>query len=269
MLKLLLGLGLFAFVLAAAGDQAVAPSCSLAPGWTQDGPPRYYTTDNLYEYMDGNSEGYFSYNFQNMHGVTCKQGETTFVVDISDMGDADNAFGWFSATRDLRHPAYPVGLGRADCAAPPDFRQGQVLRGDRRQPGRRLHGPAEAVGGRLGQAGAGQHVSAPGACLVPHRKAANAEAGSGKRARAESPQARVRGAIRLRQGVRGVGGNARIRRRRHAEPSPAIRRSHSPSSWATKRFRAPTNTWDGCALSGPAATSPGTPFRRTAWIRWR
>ena len=111
MLRLLLGLGLLAFVSAAAGDQAAVPSCSLAPGWTQDGQPRYYTTDNLYEYMDGNSEGYFSYNFQNMHGITCKQGETTFVIDISDMGDADNAFGWFSATRDPRQPAYPVGMG--------------------------------------------------------------------------------------------------------------------------------------------------------------
>jgi hypothetical protein len=110
-LKLLLGLGLFAFVLAAAEDQAVAPSCTLGPGWTQDGQPRYYTTDNLYEYMDGNSEGYFSYNFQNMHGITCKQGETTFIIDISDMRDADDAFGWFSATRDLRQPAYPAGMG--------------------------------------------------------------------------------------------------------------------------------------------------------------
>lgn len=111
MLKLLLGLGLCAFVLAAAEDQTVAPSCSLVPRWTQDSQPRYYTTDNLYEYMDGNSEGYFSYNFQNMHGITCKQGETTFVIDISDMGDPDNAFGWFSATRDLRQSAYPVGMG--------------------------------------------------------------------------------------------------------------------------------------------------------------
>ena len=111
MLKLLLGLGLFAFVWAAAEDQTVVPSCNLAPGWTQDGQPRYYTTDNLYEYMDGNSEGYFSYNFQDMHGITCKRGETTFVIDISDMGDPDNAFGWFSATRDLRQPAYAVGMG--------------------------------------------------------------------------------------------------------------------------------------------------------------
>ncbi|MDR3703112.1 MAG: hypothetical protein P4L56_25935 [Candidatus Sulfopaludibacter sp.] len=111
MLKLLLGLGLCAFVLAAAEDQAVAPSCSLVPGWTQDGGARYYTTENLFEYMDGNSEGYFSYDFQNMHGVTCKQGETTFIIDISDMGSPDNAYGWFSSTRDLREPAYPAGMG--------------------------------------------------------------------------------------------------------------------------------------------------------------
>ncbi len=108
---LLLGLGVFCGVVAAAEDPAVAPACNLVAGWKQDGAARYYTTENLYEYMDGNSEGYFSYNFQNMRGVTCKQGETTFVIDISDMGDADNAFGWFSATRDLRNPAYAVGMG--------------------------------------------------------------------------------------------------------------------------------------------------------------
>ena len=90
---------------------AAAPTCTLVPGWTQNGPPRVYTADNLYEYMDGNSEGYFLYNFQEMHGVTCKQGEVTFVIDISDMGDSDFAFGMFTSTRDLRQPAYPVGMG--------------------------------------------------------------------------------------------------------------------------------------------------------------
>ena len=89
---------------------AVSPSC-LVPGWTQAGPARAYTADNLFEYMDGNSEGYLLYNFQEMHGVTCKKGEVTFVLDISDMGDADFAYGMFSATRDLRQPAYAVGMG--------------------------------------------------------------------------------------------------------------------------------------------------------------
>ncbi len=111
MLKFLLSFSLGAFIVAAADSAAVAPTCNLTPGWIQDGQPRFYTTDNLYEYMDGNSEGYFSYDFQNMRGVTCKQGETTFVIDISDMASADNAYGWFSATRDPRHPEYPVGMG--------------------------------------------------------------------------------------------------------------------------------------------------------------
>lgn len=90
---------------------AAAPTCSLVPGWTQDGQPRAYTADNLFEYMDGNSEGYILYHFKEMHGVTCKQGSVTFVIDISDMGDADYSFGMFSSTRDLRQPAYAVGMG--------------------------------------------------------------------------------------------------------------------------------------------------------------
>jgi Family of unknown function (DUF6599) len=103
-----------AVLIVAAGVAAAAapqPSCAIVPGWTQAGPARTYTVDNLYEYMDGNSEGYFLYNFQEMRGVTCKQGEITFVLDISDMGDADFAYGMFSSTRDLREPAYPVGAG--------------------------------------------------------------------------------------------------------------------------------------------------------------
>ena len=100
-----------ALALAAGLVHAAAPSCSLVPGWTQDGPPRVYTTDNLYEYMDGNSEGYFLYHFREMRGVTCKRGGTTFVIDISDMETAEFAFGMFTSTRDLRQPAYPAGMG--------------------------------------------------------------------------------------------------------------------------------------------------------------
>ncbi len=101
---------LFAFV-AFASTTAPGPTCSLVPGWIQEGEERVYTADNLFEYMDGNSEGYLLYNFHEMRGVTCRQGQITFVVDISDMGDADFAFGMFTSTRDLRQPAYPVGMG--------------------------------------------------------------------------------------------------------------------------------------------------------------
>ena len=110
MLKALPAVAFCAMAAGAAGPP-VAPRCDLVAGWTQAGPARLYTADNLYEYMDGNSEGYFLYHFQEMRGVTCKQGEVTFVIDISDMESADFAFGMFSSTRDLRQPAYPVGMG--------------------------------------------------------------------------------------------------------------------------------------------------------------
>jgi hypothetical protein len=110
MLKVACGLGLV-WCFAAVAQEAAAPSCTLVAGWKQDGPARTYDSETLFEYMDGNSEGYISYGFQKMRGVTCKKGEVTFVVDASDMADSDSAYGMFAANRDLRQPAYQVGMG--------------------------------------------------------------------------------------------------------------------------------------------------------------
>ena len=106
MLKLAAAMAVLAGVASAA-----APSCGLVPGWTPQGEPRLYTTENLYEYMDGNSEGYFLYGFRSMSGVTCLQGEATLVIDISDFGDADSAYGMFCANRDMRQPMTKIGMG--------------------------------------------------------------------------------------------------------------------------------------------------------------
>jgi hypothetical protein len=99
---------LFGFACLAAVAQ---PTCALVPGWTQAGAARTYTADNLFEYMDGNAEGYVLYNFREMRGVTCKKGPVTFVIDVSDMGDADFSYGLFASNRDLRQPAYAAGMG--------------------------------------------------------------------------------------------------------------------------------------------------------------
>ena len=90
---------------------AAVLACSLVPGWAQRGPARSYTADNLFEYMDGNSEGYLLYGFQNMRGVTCEKGGVTFVVDVSDFGDADSSYGMFSANRDPRQAMEKLGAG--------------------------------------------------------------------------------------------------------------------------------------------------------------
>jgi len=86
-----------------------APACN--PGWKQVGEARSYTAENLFEYMDGNSEGYLLYGFQSMHGVTCEKDGVTLVIDVSDFGDADSAYGMFSANRDLRLPMTKIGTG--------------------------------------------------------------------------------------------------------------------------------------------------------------
>jgi hypothetical protein len=111
MLKSVIGLGLVFCLAAAAQDKSVAPSCKLVPGWTQSGAARTYDADNLFEYMDGNAEGYVIYGFQKMQGVTCQKDGVTFVVDISEMADADSSYGMFTANRDLRQPSYSVGAG--------------------------------------------------------------------------------------------------------------------------------------------------------------
>jgi hypothetical protein len=93
-----------------AAEQAPAAACNVAPGWSQVGPERAYVADNLFEYMDGNAEGYLTYGFVKMQGVTCKKGEVTFVVDLSDFGDADSAYGMFTSNVDGRQPTQKIGM---------------------------------------------------------------------------------------------------------------------------------------------------------------
>jgi hypothetical protein len=104
-----LALGL---LLAASGAAAAAvPDCSLIPGWEQSGPARAYEADNLFEYMDGNAEGYLIYGFVSMRGVTCTSGGDSILIDISEMTDADAAYGIFASNRDPNRPVAAIGMG--------------------------------------------------------------------------------------------------------------------------------------------------------------
>jgi len=92
--------------LAAAGAAAPpAADCTAVPGWSQKGGVRHFVPDNLFDYMDGNAEGYILYGFQNLTGVTCQSGEASIVIDISEMSTPEMAYGIFSANR---HPRFPV-----------------------------------------------------------------------------------------------------------------------------------------------------------------
>jgi hypothetical protein len=106
-LKKVLGLAAVTAMVAAAAD----PSCNLVSGWSQRGELRTYDAENLFEYMDGNAEGYVLYGFQEMKGITCEKGGVLLAIDVSDFGDADSSFGMFSANRDPRQPVVKLGMG--------------------------------------------------------------------------------------------------------------------------------------------------------------
>jgi hypothetical protein len=100
---------LLALMLASA-ESFPTPSCAAVPGWSERGPARRFDSETLFDYMDGNSEGYFAYGFQLMQGVTCANADgDQLVIDVSQMGDADRAWGIFTANRDVRSPVEPIG----------------------------------------------------------------------------------------------------------------------------------------------------------------
>ncbi len=85
--------------------------CHFVPGWETSGAKRQYTPDNLYDYKDGGAEGYLVYGFARMQGVDCKSGAATLAIDVSEMGDADLAYGMFAANRDPSLPIAELGMG--------------------------------------------------------------------------------------------------------------------------------------------------------------
>lgn len=107
-MKFVLGAALLAAGTIASG---AAPSCDAVPGWTQHGAARSYGADNLFEYMDGNAEGYLLYGFVNMRGVSCEKAGVTLLIDVSEFADGESAFGMYSANRDLRRPETKLGMG--------------------------------------------------------------------------------------------------------------------------------------------------------------
>jgi len=88
-----------------------AIACGVLPGFSQQGPVRLYEGETLFEYMNGNSEGYLVYGFVRMHGLTCVQGSQQVLIDISEMKDEESAYGLFTSNRDIQREAETLGAG--------------------------------------------------------------------------------------------------------------------------------------------------------------
>ncbi len=101
--------------------------CHLVPGWEQAGARRQYTPDNLYDYKDGGAEGYLIFNFARMEGIDCQSGGTTLAIDVSDMTDADSAYGMFAANRDPKEAIAKIGMGGQVLAQSAMFAKGRYF----------------------------------------------------------------------------------------------------------------------------------------------
>ena len=89
----------------------VSLDCHFATGWEPSGPARQFTAENLYDYKDGAADGYLSYGFARMSTIDCKSGADTLTIDVSEMNDADSAYGLFTANRDAKLPIVKIGMG--------------------------------------------------------------------------------------------------------------------------------------------------------------
>lgn len=134
-----------------------SPDCSISPGFPQEGKAREFDTETLFEYMNGNSEGYFLYSFKKMHGVTCKKDGITLVVDLSEFASDELAYGMFTGNIDPRLPTEKIGAGGqvtprkvifvkgkyyAEIAAEPEGDHSALLRASAQAWDRKLMGAA-------------------------------------------------------------------------------------------------------------------------------
>jgi hypothetical protein len=75
-------------------------------GWKSTESPHSYNKENLYEYINGNCELYFSYGFKELISAYYRNfadSSQEITVDIYDLGTALNAFGVYSS---MIHPDY-------------------------------------------------------------------------------------------------------------------------------------------------------------------
>jgi hypothetical protein len=102
---------LFIIIAASAASAAEVADCGMVAGWKPDGASRTFQADNLFEYLDGDAEGFLIYDFVRMQNLTCKSGGNTLVIDVAEMSGPEGAYGLFLARLDPHQPVAPLGMG--------------------------------------------------------------------------------------------------------------------------------------------------------------
>jgi hypothetical protein len=101
----------------AAGTTGVLPAATAIEGWRLREAPRGYSSENLYEYIDGNADLFLAYGFADVAvgDYTPVTGSGWISVDVYNMGTPLHAFGIFGAEKPAQ--ARSAGLGAQGYAS--------------------------------------------------------------------------------------------------------------------------------------------------------
>jgi hypothetical protein len=111
----------------ASGDLiGLIPENDAIAGWSRDGEPRFFTADNLWEFINGAAEGYLLYGFEEVitsdygHEPTAQQA----VIDIYRMQDPLHSFGVYCQERMPDYDFLSIGGGGYITGTALNFWQG-------------------------------------------------------------------------------------------------------------------------------------------------
>ena len=75
--------------------------------WTAADTIDQYDSSNLWEYINGAADLFYTYGFQNLHSCEMSSGDIEVIVDVYNMGNQLNAFGMYKTERgDIKDKLY-------------------------------------------------------------------------------------------------------------------------------------------------------------------
>ena len=90
---------------------ALLPADGVVSDWTKEGEPRFFTPDNLWEFINGAADGYLMYGFEEVATADFSMGTTDqqVVIDIYRMQDPVHAFGVYCQERNPDYEFLDIG----------------------------------------------------------------------------------------------------------------------------------------------------------------
>ena len=88
------------FALQAGADEPRFLKSSFPDGFSLKEPVKFYDAENLYEYINGQAVFYFSYGFKRLEHGFYGKGESTFYIDVYELGSRLSAFGSYRQQRE-------------------------------------------------------------------------------------------------------------------------------------------------------------------------